>query len=145
MQPKTLAAHLATAIQARKNCIAASNLEWKQKHEDTIRALSQSLPSGAGIDAGTSIDLDKSTAEKIVLHTAFHHVHESGMYDGWTEHTITIRPEFDGISVGVSGRNRNDIKDYLTDTFHQALSACYTQHYDPVSDCVVIQPFRGEE
>jgi hypothetical protein len=56
---------------------------------------------------------------------------ENGYYDGWTEHRITIRAEFGGISVNVSGRNRNDIKDYLHEVYHHALSALVTESVNP--------------
>jgi hypothetical protein len=60
-----------------------------------------------------------------VLETAFHHMTEYGYYDGWTEHTVRVYPEFDGFRMTISGRNRNDIKDYIYDTFHDCLSDLY--------------------
>jgi hypothetical protein len=120
---KTVAQALASAIQARRNCINSGNAEWKDRHEETIEHLvKEHLPSGAGIDGGCTIDLDKSFADKLVIHTSFHHMHDSGMYDGWTEHTVTIRPAFSGFRMSLSGRDRNGIKEYLADTFHHALS-----------------------
>lgn len=44
-----------------------------------------------------------------------------GMYVGWTEHTITVTPSFIGLNVKVSGRNRNEIKDYIADHFSDCL------------------------
>ena len=136
---------LASAIQARKNCaekkpvsvpipdangIATGfapsdemvNPEWFEKWTETIERLTDLLPHGSGIDSGCQIDLDKSHAEKLVIHTSFHHMDESGGYDGWTEHTITVTPSFSGINLRISGPNRNDIKEYLYDTFDYALS-----------------------
>jgi hypothetical protein len=125
---KTLAQHLSNLIQARLNCIQSSNDEWRDKHESRIATLARNfLPSGSGIDAGTSVDLERSTGDKIVLNTAFHHMHESGMYDGWTNHTVTIRPAFDGFTINISGRDRREIKDYLADTFDIALRQSITE------------------
>lgn len=67
------------------------------------------------------IDRDKTTGSKIVLTMSYHHMDEGGYYDGWTDHTITITPSFDGIDIAIGGRNRNDIKDYLHEVYYYAL------------------------
>ncbi len=113
---------LASAIVARANCIQVNNVEWRDRHEETIDTIVDNLPSGGGIDNGTKIDLDASGANRIVLSVAYHHMNENGYYDGWTDHKITIVPSFDGIDLRISGRNRNDIKDYLAETYHYALT-----------------------
>lgn len=117
--------HIAAAVDARINCQKSNNTEWFEKWTDRLRAIEKDhLPSGSGIDSGCTIDLDRSTGERIVIATSFHHMHgESGMYDGWTDHTVTITPAFRGIHIAISGRNRNDIKEYLADTFDQILTA----------------------
>lgn len=124
--PQLLYVELANLIRARLNCQQRTpepNQEWFERHTDTIKQLVKDyMPSGGGIDDGTRIDLDRSTGSKLVFTTNFHHMDESGMYDGWTEHTVTVRPSFGGIELTISGRNRNDIKDYLHETFEYALS-----------------------
>src|SRR5215469_16388627 len=88
-----LYSELSTLIQARKNCQQSNNTEWFDRHSGTIQKLcKQHLPSGSGFDSGTKFDLDASRADKLVFHTSFHHMNESGMYDGWTEHTVTVTP-----------------------------------------------------
>lgn len=120
---KTIIEQLANAIVARENCINSNNDEWQQKWTARIKAIQDTLPSGSGIDRGTKIDLDDSTSNKIVLNVAFHHMNENGFYDGWTEHRIVVVPSFiGGFQMGISGRNKNDIKEYLSDTYHEALS-----------------------
>lgn len=119
---KPLYQHLASAIQARLNCQQANNAEWFPKWTARIKQLADLLPSGSGINSGTKIDLDASHASKIVLYTAFHHMNDTGYYDGWTEHTLVVTPAFDGINIRISGRNRNDIKDYLHEVYHYALT-----------------------
>lgn len=116
-----LYSELSAAIEARKNCEQSGNTEWFDKWTDRILELSKLLPSGAGIDNGTIIAMSESHAEKIVLHTAFHHMNDAGFYDGWTEHTVIVTPSFRGINLRISGRNRNDIKDHLYETFDYAL------------------------
>lgn len=46
-------------------------------------------------------------------------MNECGYYDGWTAHTITVTPSFSGFNLLISGRDRNDIKAYIRDTFGQ--------------------------
>lgn len=79
------------------------------------------MPSGSGIDNGTKFIQDESHATKLVFNTEYHHMNENGFYDGWTSHKVKIIPTFYGIDVRVTGRDRNQIKDYLGDTFDYAL------------------------
>lgn len=120
---------IANAATARRNCIKANNVEWLDRWTAQLEALAELLPSGSGFDSGSHIDMDRTTEDKLVLTTSFHHMAESGMYDGWTEHTVTVRASFVGrFSVSVSGRNRNDIKEYISECFSSALSdavRCY--------------------
>ena len=81
------------------------------------------LPSGSGFDAGTTIDRELSSPQKIVFHTSFHHMSEHGYYIKWTEHKVVVTPCFDGFDVVVKGRNYRDIKDYIEESFDYALNA----------------------
>jgi hypothetical protein len=125
----TVAQRFAELVQARANSYDAV---WFERHTDRIAALNGVMPSGAGFDNGTEIvladDLAKaagcSTGAKLVFQTAFHHMTADGVYDGWTEHTVTVTPSFiGGFDLKVSGRDRNQIKDYIADTFSHALGA----------------------
>lgn len=60
-------------------------------------------------------------------------MNDAGMYDGWTEHVITILPSFSGITISVSGSNRNDIKDYLAETFDYTLYQIVDTNSDKLS------------
>ena len=89
------------------------------------------LPSGSGFDAGTTVDLDKSTQNKIVLNTSFHHMDANGGYDGWTEHVVTIRPDFvHGVDVRVSGRNKHDVKSFISETFAEFMVSVRADPYE---------------
>lgn len=125
MTTQPLYRHLATALSAADNYRKAHNDEWLPKHLDAALALTRDhMPSGSGFDNGTKLDLARSHAKKLVFTTAFHHVDEGGSYDGWTEHTVTVRlSSVFGISLlTISGRNRNQIKNYIADTFQAALT-----------------------
>lgn len=110
---------LASTVQAIANCIQSRNKEWEPKHLQRIMQVMDSFgPSGSGIDNGTQLDLEKSTGEKLVFTTDYHHMDDAGGYDGWTEHTVTVTASLiSDIDVSISGRNRNDIKDVLHDVF----------------------------
>jgi len=97
---------------------------WAAHHRDKCLAVVKDyMPSGSGVDSGTKLDLDASTDEKLVFDTSFHHMNDGGMYDGWTEHTVTVTPSlWNRIKIRISGRDRNDIKDYLHEIFHDALT-----------------------
>ena len=120
---------LAQTVQARKNCAEKDahgnmrNPEWFERHGETIEQLVRDfMPSGSGWDCGTKIDLDASHADKLVFFGSFHHTNDGGMYDGWTEHTVTVTPSLSfGYHIRVSGRNRSDIKEHLHETFSYAL------------------------
>jgi hypothetical protein len=114
----------ASTVDAYHRCVATGNTEWRDKHEERLTTLAKDhLPSGSGFDCGTTIDIDKSTGERLVFHTSFHHMDEAGGYDGWTEHTVTVRASLiHGFTLTISGRNRNDIKDYIGEVFQNGLS-----------------------
>jgi hypothetical protein len=113
---------ITSRAEAIKSCIKTGNKEWENKHGEILDSIEKDLPRGSGIDAGTTIDREQTTRNKIVLNTAFHHMDTNGYYDGWTEHTVIVTPSFDGIDIRITGRNRNDIKDYLHEIFDDALS-----------------------
>ena len=107
-----------------ENCEKSNNSEHKAIAESRLKDIEiNHLPSGSGIDNGTTICRESSTPDKIVLFTSYHHMNEGGYYDGWTEHKITVTPAFDGFHIKVGGKNRNEIKDYLWDTFFFSLDA----------------------
>lgn len=116
---------IAIARDSKENCIAAGNLEWAERWEDRLWRIERNfLPSGSGFDNGSTIDRSATNAKRIVILTAFHHMNENGYYDGWSEHVIRVTPNLARrFDMTISGRNRNEIKDYIGDTIHAALDA----------------------
>ena len=109
-------------------------------HETTIeRLVKDFMPSGSGFDSGTKLDLDASHADKLVFTTSYHHMDESGSYDGWTEHTVTVTPSLaHAFNIRISGRNRSDIKDYIHQAFSDALrDDCEFSIWQYTFDCEV--------
>jgi len=88
---------------------------WTERIENIVR---NELPSGSGFDSGTTLNFEKSTPNKLVFDTSFHHMNDVGIYDGWTEHSVIVTPDLSvGFDLRVTGRDRNEIKDYIADTF----------------------------
>ncbi len=122
--PRKLYQVFASTVQARRNCEKHDNDVWFDNHTTKIEELVKNrMPSGSGFDSGTTIDLDYSTGEKLMFFTAFHHMNENGFYDDWTNHRVTVTASLDNqINVKVSGKNRNDIKDYIKEIFYDVLT-----------------------
>ena len=106
---------LAQAIQWYDN---TNKDEWTDTAEEKIRKLEKQLPYGSGFDNGSHVNLELSKPQRIVIDTAFHHMDENGYYDGWTEHQVIVTPCLKyGYSLRITGRNRNQVKDYIFDMF----------------------------
>lgn len=111
---------LSNSLQAYKTCIERGNTEWEEKHRENIEEMLKNLPSGSGLDNGVKFDWDNSTANKLIFSFGFHHLNEGGFYDGWTQHKLTLKPAFiHGYEMKISGPDRNWVKDYLSDLFHE--------------------------
>ncbi len=127
--PKEFYRKIAHLVQARINCDTFNprNVEWFDKHEARLNELvAEFLPHGSGFDNGTTLDLDKSTSEKLIFYTSFHHMDENGGYDGWTDHSIIVTASLVyGFNLRVTGRDRNDIKDYIATRFNDALTEVF--------------------
>lgn len=123
MNTKPIYQELASLIAARQNCIKSGNHDWNHNHTQRMHDICKNhLPSGSGIDCGTKIDLDSSHAEKIVFQVEFHHMDEHGGYDGWTTHQVIVTPSLAfGFNLKLTGGDRNQIKDYLAETYNYAL------------------------
>lgn len=119
---------LASMVGSYHRCAKSGNVEWREKWEACIvAAVKSQLPSGSGFDSGPCIDLEKSTEENLFLDAAFHHMNENGFYDGWTAHTVHVMGSLAyGFQLRVTGRDRNEIKSYIGEVFHDVLSREYT-------------------
>lgn len=113
---------LARTLDAYQRCVKEGK-DFQFVHWTTIQDIMSTAPSGSGIDSGTTFDDTRSNGDKLVFYTHYHHMNEGGYYDGWTDHTITVKPSLMfGFDLSISGKNRNDIKDYLHDVYHYWLN-----------------------
>ena len=143
---KTVIQELSATIQARLNCIKHISEgvntqegimnKWQTKHEDTIQyIIDEFIPHGSGIDGTNTIDLDKSNGEKVIINIEYHHMDSNGFYCGWTDYKLIITPAFDGINIKIYGTNQitYQIKEYLSELFHHALTRILEIRYDKES------------
>jgi hypothetical protein len=116
---------IAGLVEAIENCKKSGNKEWEDRHSDAIEDLVKNhLPSGSGFDAGTKFGFMVSNPERLVFLTDFHHLNENGYYDGWTSHKIIVTPSLaSGFDLKVTGRDRNGIKEYIAECFHEELNS----------------------
>lgn len=121
---------IARCVEARAHCMRNNLPAPRQAHTDRIaRMVREHMPSGSGVDDGTALDFDRSTGERLVFICNYHHMNEHGVYDGWTEHTVIVRASLTrDFTLHVTGRDRNDIKAYLGELYHEALSAEVCRH-----------------
>lgn len=96
-----------------------ADCEHLENATETVHRIMDTAPSGSGIDCGTKLLGPASLAKSALIFRAdFHHMDQNGMYDGWTEHHITVTADLSfGYRLKISGRNRNGIKEYLSDIF----------------------------
>lgn len=112
-------AELLTAIE---NCESSQNHEWHARHKSRLETIcAKHLPSGSGIDNGTKLAEWRSHPNHLVFTFEFHHHGEHG-YKGWSDYKASVTPSLaHEINLTITGRNTNGVKDYLTDTFLEAL------------------------
>lgn len=126
--PRPVVQSIASKLDAMNNCREKGNDEWLAKHEEAIEQLvSQHFPSGSGFDSGTKLYVDHSEPERLVFSTSFHHMDQHGSYDGWTYHDVVVKPSLVfGYTLRVTGKDRNDVKDYIAEAFRQSLDTITT-------------------
>ena len=118
---------LAGKITAYHNCVESHNAVWEGQHREDIERLTESyMPSGSGIDAGTSFDFDKSKTDKLVFNSSYHTMDDCGFYGRWIEFTVTVTPSLEQryyLNIKGNFGKDHDIKDYLYDVFGCALDS----------------------
>lgn len=110
MSAATLFSAIAQTRTALHNCEARLERnpsdtqaeEWANRHRARLSFLYSALPSGAGFDNGTKIDDGACEDRKLVFRVDFHHMSDHGFYCGWTEHVVTVEPDWEGVQITVS-------------------------------------------
>lgn len=129
-RPETVATTIAGLIGALADCARLDRRDWAARHRASLQWIGDNLlPSGSGIDRGTTINVERSNADRLVLDVPFHHMDGSGFYCGWTDYQIIVRPDWSGIRIAVKGRDRDGIKDYLAETYAYQLTRTIRARY----------------
>ena len=106
-------------LMAKRNCEKSGNNDWYDEWSNHIDKLMKTAPSGAGMDNGTQLVEEECSEYRLVFTTSFHHMDEYGGYDGWTEHKVIVKPNLAfEIEINITGRDRNQIKEYLHEVYH---------------------------
>lgn len=115
---------IARAVGARQTC--GEDHPWFAKHQERVELLVRKhLPSGAGWDAGTTIDWDRSTGDKLIFYGSYHHM-EDGFYAGWTDYDIVVEPSLGfGFTVEVVPDDDDDGRDALDDDLEEYLGEIF--------------------
>ena len=112
------------AIAYLENKNSCLNKQFIDIHQDAIDEIMSTAPSGSGFDSGTELNREETRCNRLVFNTSFHHMNECGMYSGWSEHSVIVTPDLTtDIDIRVTGRNRDEIKDYIAETFSQWLES----------------------
>lgn len=124
--------------------IAGSKLKppYNGHHLDRLDELLYKLPTGSGIDAGSTIAFEECKRDKIVFNSAFHVLDSNGYYDGWIEFKVIVRPSFTGFDLEIKPLQRktyfNDyLHDYVFDVFRYALDSEIEDKMVKVNDHMV--------
>lgn len=107
------------------NCNWHKNIKdakWLDQCEQNLDYAKTFLPKGSGIDAGCEIDIDKSSYSKVIITFDFHVMDDNGYYAGWLKYKVIATTDFSGLKLKIVGSNKYLIKDYLHDTFYEALT-----------------------
>lgn len=127
--PITVAEALASKVCAIRNCERSGNTEWRERHAEALRRLIREfLPHGSGFDGSITCETDRSNEDTLRFFAPFHRMDSNGYYCGWVDFTVRARASFiGGLSVKVTGGRDPQLREYVAETFHAALSARITQ------------------
>lgn len=110
-------------LSAIASCKASENQEWAENHTENLDDICKKyLPIGSGLDCGVQLLIEESNIDRVVFSFGFHHL-DDGYYNGWTSHKLIVTPSFNGFDMRITGKDKNEVKEYLYDLFHAVLSA----------------------
>ena len=112
--------------QVQDEGMRASYEEW------ITRLVREYLPYGSGIDAGVELDLNASSAERIVLVSSFHMLNDGGYYIGWWDFKVTITPSMVldfNIRVSSCQKDKRLLRPYIAELFSDSLSQVVTDGF----------------
>jgi hypothetical protein len=116
-----LIARIYRTLQAMDNCTKDNKPGWCKNHSYYLDELEKNyLPHGSGIDSGCTIDREFKK-DCVIINVPYHNMDENGYYCGWSEFKVICKPEFDGIYLKITGKDKYYVKDYLYSVFANCL------------------------
>jgi hypothetical protein len=117
---------IANLLLAYQNCVKNKNEEWKYKHKENIENLcSLYMPHGGGFDDDTSLNILKSTPNRLRFETSYHPLNENGFYENWIDFTVIIKPslafDFDIVFYGLTKKQKENYLEYFVQMFCSSL------------------------
>ena len=134
MLKKSLAAHIYSLLVADHD-----------KHElapEILKHLVDNyLPAGSGFDTELQVERVPG-AQAFTISFNYHHMDDMGGYTHWSEGVITVTHDFGGIELElVTTEDDESFKDYVLDTFHQALAE-ELRIPSPIGDAFEVWSYR---
>jgi len=115
---------LARKLGAYQWCVKEGNACAVKHLHDIEATVEEYMPSGSGVDTGTTLNLEKSTPDRLVFDASYHVMNEAGFYVGWIDFQVIVKPslafDFDLSIRGQFGKYQ-DIKEYLYNLYSDAL------------------------
>lgn len=112
---------IAQCFCAYKNSLASNN-GYAERWKDAIdKMVYENLVCGGGF-CNIHFDYEESRVDKLVIWFSYHHMNDAGFYVGWTDHKLIITPSLvNDIDMRITGRDKDDIKNYFYEVFDIAL------------------------
>lgn len=120
--PNSYLSRLVQVLRAYQNCEQSGNREWAEAHWQTAMNLNAAcLPSGSGINTPVKMSEWEKVPLQLTFAVEFQHMSDAG-WTGWTNHDVIVTADLSGPNVRVTGRDKNGIKDYLTELFYDVFA-----------------------
>ena len=116
-----------TELAKAINWLPNAKNEYEQVAKSNIDTLIGFLPTGSGFDNGIKLN-EKTTPNRIIFDSSFHHMNENGFYDGWSAFKVIVTPSFVcDFDIKVTGVNttrkyfNKDFKEYIAYEYRRKL------------------------
>jgi hypothetical protein len=134
--PSTVISRISGHLSGVSGAAASECAEWVARHESALAWIERNLlPYGGSIQPQCTVMTGESSPERVVIDVPWHHMNEHGGYDGWTSYRVIVTPSLlHGISIRITGRDRDDVKGYLLDIFGTTLLAPFPEDDAALAD-----------
>ena len=119
--------------QWSRNYRQVQDEDMRNSYEEWITKLVREyLPYGSGVDSGVTLDLNASSADRLVFWSSFHMMNDNGFYMGWWDFKVIVTPsmvlDFE-IRVTSKQKDKRLLRPYITELFSDSLSQVVTDGF----------------